>query len=746
MAERSHRPGLLRRLLPHRVPLVRQTGSTECAAACLAMILAYHGRETTLAECSKRLPTGRGGASARDLAEAGRSFGLETQGYTAEPEHLAGMRLPLVVHWGFSHFVVVERCRRGVVDVVDPASGRRRFTEDEVGAEMTGVVLTFEPGPDFERRRRRGRHPWLRYLAEILSLPGTRWALVQILVASLLLQGLGLAVPVTTKVLVDRILPGGFSDLLALLGLGILVWVAALAVVSFLRTVLLVHLQARLDSRMMVGFFEHMLALPFGFFQRRPAGDLLMRLASNTLIRELLTNQSLSLVLDGSFALVYLALLFAFSPPFGLLVLALAAVQVAIVLVTARPTHELMQREVLADSAHQSYLVEALRGIATVKAAGAEGRALERWSGLFHEHVAAALRRNRYAAGVDLGLTALRTLAPLALLWFGGRLVLQGSLSLGSMLGLVALAGSMLVPLASLTATGRQLQTAGAHLQRITDVLERRPEQPERRSPPGRLDGRIEVEGIWFRYTEGGPDVLRDISFAVGRGQTVAFVGRSGSGKSTLAALLLGLYRPDRGEIRYDDVPLDQFDLRAVRSQIGSVLQESHLFAGSIRSNIAFNDPKLPFERVVEAARIAAIDGEIERLAMGYESLVQEGGGAFSGGERQRLSIARAVATRPPILILDEATSHLDSATEEEVARHLADLHSTRVLVAHRLSTVRHADLILVLEAGEVVERGNHAELMRAGGLYRRMVHAQEGKEHEAHEIQDFGLTAADRG
>jgi len=749
MADRRARGGLLgglRRLRRRRVPLVRQTGPTECSAACLAMILGYHGRTTSLRECSERLSIGRDGATARALAEAGRSFGLRARGFTADPEHLASeLSLPLIAHWGFSHFVVVERCRRGTVEIADPATGRRRFILDEVGEQMTGVVVTFEPKPDFERRRRDGRHPWLRYLVGLLALPGTRWALVQVLVASLLLQVLGLAVPLATKVVVDRILPGGLSDALALLGLGIGVWVAALAVASFLRTAMLIHLQARLDSRMMVGFFKHLLALPYTFFQSRSAGDLMMRLTSNSRVRELLTDQSLSLVLDGSFAVVYLGVLLTVSLPFGLLVAAIAAVQVAIVLATARPMHELMQRDVLADSGHQSYLIEAIRGIATVKAAGAEERTLERWSGLFHEYLGAALRRNRYAAVVDTSLTGLRTLAPLALLWFGGVQVLDGILSLGTMLGLVALAGSFLSPLASLTASGRQVQTAGAHLQRISDVLERRPEQRGERRALGRLEGHIEVGGLSFRYTREGPLVLRDISFEARPGEVVAFVGRSGSGKSTLAALLLGLYRPTAGEIRYDGVPLDRLDLRALRGQIGSVLQESYLFAGSIRSNVAFNDPDLPFDRVLDAARLAAIDEEIERLAMGYESLVQEGGGTLSGGERQRLSIARAVATRPAVLILDEATSHLDSATEERVAEQLGRLCSTRIVVAHRLSTIRHADRILVFEQGEVVERGCHEELMAAGGLYRRMVLTQDGERTRIDEFRGFGLTAADR-
>ena len=716
-----------------RVPLVRQTGPTECAAACLAMILGYHGRETSLRECTDRMGAGRDGATARTLAEAARSFGLHAQGYSIEPEHLAGLDLPIVAHWDFSHFVVVERCRRGHVEVADPASGRRRYTLEEVDAHLTGVAVGFAPGPDFEARRERGSHPWLRYAAGLVTLPGTRAVLAQVLLASLLLQLFGLAVPLTTKVVVDRVLPDGLSDALSLLALGIVVWVAALAAVGYLRSTLLVHLQARLDSRMMVGFFEHLLRLPYAFFQRRAAGDLMMRVASNSLIRELLTNQSLSLVLDGSFAIVYLTLLFVVSPPFGWLVAAIAAVQGGVLWLTTRPMHELMQRDVLADSAQQSYLVEALKGIATLKAAGAEPRTLERWSHLFHRYLDAALRRNRFAAGVETALTAVRTLAPLALLWFGAREVLAGDLSLGTMLALVALAGSFLGPLAALTAGGRQLQTVGVHLQRIGDVLDRAPEQEEPRRPVDRLAGRIEVDGVSFRYAADGLWVLRDVSFAVPAGGTVAFVGPSGSGKSTLAALLLGLYRPSEGEIRYDGTPLDRLDLRSLRARVGSVLQESYLFGGSLRSNVAFNDPTLPFERVVEAARLAVIDEEIERFAMGYESLVQEGGGTLSGGERQRLSIARAVATRPAVLVLDEATSHLDSATEDRVAANLATLRSTQVLIAHRLSTIRHADQILVFERGAVAERGRHRELMAAGGLYRSMVDAQQA-DHEGEE------------
>jgi ABC-type bacteriocin/lantibiotic exporter with double-glycine peptidase domain len=362
-----------------------------------------------------------------------------------------------------------------------------------------------------------------------------------------------------------------------------------------------------------------------------------------------LTSQTVSLLLDVAFAVVYLVVLVALSPTFGAVVLAFALVQMAIAAGTTRPMHRLMQRDLAADADQQGYLVEALKGVATLKAAGAEDRFLDHWANLFFRHLDLTLRRARFSAVVDASMTALRTLAPLALLWFGARQVLAGELTLGTMLALAALASSFLAPLSNVVSTARQLQTVGARLERITEVLEtEREQEPSRVRPAPRLRGAIEVEGVSFRYRPDGPLVLREVSFSAAPGQKVALVGRTGSGKSTLAALLLGLYRPTRGRILYDGAPLEELEYRSLRTQLGAVLQESYLFSGSIRSNIAFNDPGLSFERVVEAARFAAIDRDVEAMPMGYETLLPEGGGALSGGERQRLSIARAV--EPPRL------------------------------------------------------------------------------------------------
>jgi ABC-type bacteriocin/lantibiotic exporter with double-glycine peptidase domain len=709
-----------------RVPVLLQQNEVECGAACLAMILSYHGRPTRVSECRQQCDVGRDGLGAHVIARAARHFGLRVRAFSLEPAAFPHVPLPAIVHWNFNHFVVVESWSPAHVGIIDPAQGRRRVTAAEFDAAFTGVVLTLEPGIEFDRHATISHSPWRHFLKSLLRAPGTLGMLAQILGASLLLQVLGLGLPAFTQVLVDHVLPMRITSVMTILGAGIGILILAQMVTSYLRAALLIYLEARLDSRLMLGFFEHLLTLPFRFFQQRSSGDLLMRLGSNVVLRGVLTNQTVSALLDGGLVVTYLALLLAWAPLFGAFVLGLATLQIALLLGTNRRVHDLTQRDLAAEAASQGYLVEALAGIATLKASGAEERALGHWSNLFYGHLNISLQRGQLSAVVDTLMTAMRTFSPLLLLWVGAVHVLNDRMSLGSMLALNALATSCLTPLASLVASGQQLQWVGAYLERITDVLETEPEQDLRavRMAPS-LTGRIEVKHVSFRYDAHAPWVLRDVSLTIEPGQTVALVGCTGSGKSTLAMLLLGLYTPTEGEIYYDGIPSSRLNHRTLRRQFGVVLQDPFLFSGSMRENIAFNDPSLSLEQVMAAARLAGIHDEIMQMPMGYETRVAEGGSGLSGGQRQRLAIARALANQPAILLLDEATSHLDTVTERRVDQNLRELACTRVVIAHRLSTIRTADLILVLDQGAIVERGSHEQLLAQGGHYAALVHSQ---------------------
>jgi ATP-binding cassette, subfamily B, bacterial len=705
-----------------RVPVVRQSADVDCGAACLAMILGYFRRPTRLSECLERCEVGRDGANAAALARAARCFGLRVNAYSVDVPQFCNVTVPAVIHWNFNHFIVVEKWSRAGVDVVDPALGRRRMTQAEFDAGFTGVVLTFEPGIHFERTSRLGGSPWGLYVQRLRHVPGLVRDVAWVLGSSLVLQALSLAGPLFTQVLVDEVLPHGRHELVTVLGLAGVLLVASQLVATHVRSVILTVLQGRIDAKTVIGLVEHLLDAPFSFFRARQSGDLLMRIGSHAVVREALTGQTLSVLLDAVLVVVAVVVLMARSPSFAMLTVAFGLAHVAFLLATHRRLQRLNQDELLTQADSQSFLVEMLGGIATLKASGSEDRVLDHWSQLYYRNLNVCLRRSQTQALLSTAGTGVRVISMLGLLWFGAQEVLQGRMSTGTMLALNGIALAVLTPVGSLVATARQLQMAGAHLERLTELFAVEPEHEAGDASSPALQGRIELKGVGFRHSPSAPKILRGVDLVVEPGSTVAIVGASGSGKTTLGLLLLGLMNPTEGEICVDGVDLKKLNRRLLRSQFGVVMQEPVLFGSSIRQNIAFNRPDASMEAIVEAARLACIHDDIASMPMAYETMVGERGGNLSGGQRQRLALARALLHRPRILLLDEATSHLDSMTERLVNERLDAIHCTRIVIAHRLSTVQSADVIVVLDDGVVVERGTHETLLAARGQYARLV------------------------
>jgi ABC-type bacteriocin/lantibiotic exporter with double-glycine peptidase domain len=685
------------------------------------MVLGHLGRDVALDEVREAAGgSGRDGVDANAIVRAAEWYGLRCRGLSLDFEQVQFLPPGTILHWEFNHFVVFERITKKGVEIVDPGMGSRRISVARFREAFTGVALTFETSDEFEPKRR-GRLGWY-----FTQLAGQRHVLSRVVVTSVLLRLFALALPLVTAVIVDRVVPRADKNLLLVVAIGLGGLLVFQMVTTLVRSHLLLQLRTNLDTRLTLGFVDYLSRLPFDFFQRRSAGDLMMRVNNNATVRELLTSNTLSAILDGMLVVGYAVLILVIAPVMGAIVVGLGVVQISVFYFARRTTRDLMARSLEAQARSQSYLVEMLRGMETLKAAAAESRAVERWSNLYVDELNVALDRGRLSARVDAVGSLLTGGSPLGVLAVGALQVMSGAISLGEMLAINALAIGLLLPLSTMISSALQLQLLGGYMDRIDDVLRTAPEQSGTdvaRAP--RLTGRVTLQNVSFRYGDNLPFVVRDVSIDIRAGMSIAIVGRSGCGKSTLARMIAGLYRPTEGRVLFDGHDLLRIDLKSLRRQIGVVFQSPSLFAGSIRSAIALSAPNASLDQIVDAARRAAVDDDIRAMPMGYDTILADGGASMSGGQRQRVALARALVHRPALIILDEATSALDSETERKVIRNLEDLRCTRIVLAHRLSTIVNADLILVMDGGEVVESGTHHELLARGEHYSRLVAAQ---------------------
>ena len=705
-----------------KVPFVAQLTPTDCGAACLAAVLEYHGKETQIHAVRNQLGGGRNGVTAKQILVAARAYGFRARGVGVDLNTLQYLTPGSILHWELIHFVVFEKCDKKHLYIVDPALGRRRITLEEAGKALSGVAILLEPSETFSAVKAERKDRYKRYREWILGVRGI-WS--RLLITSIFLQLLALAVPGLMGALVDKVVPRSDRELLSLVAAGCVTMASFHFLSTFLRSRLLLHLRTQIETRMSLDFVEHLLALPYAFFQQRTTGDLMMRLSSQAAIRELLTTGALSALLDGSLVLVYFVLLLGAAPILAAVAAGLAVLQVTIVLLAGKRSTDLMSEGLATQARLEAYQVEMLGGIETLKSMGAGPRATSRWTDLYVDVLNSSLARGELDGTFHSLIGSLRFCGPIALLLTGAHLVLQESLSLGIMLALSALGAGFLDPVANLVSTAMKLTQLKSYMARLEDVLDA-PVEPTRPASVQRaLSGRIDVRNLSFRYPSEQQNTLDDISFEIAPGECVAIVGASGSGKSTLARLLAGLYQPASGAVAYDGVDVAAIDLAHLRERLGIVTQDTRLFSGTLRDNVTLFEPTVPNAAVQQACEQACLHGDIARMPMAYDTMLADGGTSLSGGQRQRLSLARALLRKPDILILDEATSALDTVTEQRVQQQLRELACTRVLVAHRLSTIVESDKIIVLDGGQLVAVGRHADLLLRCPQYQVLIRAQ---------------------
>lgn len=714
----------MRQALPNRrvrTPTVLQMEAVECGAAALGIVLGYFGKWPPLEELRMRCGVSRDGSNARNLLLGARFYGLVAKGRKAGVESALQGPFPFIAFWNFDHFLVVEGHRDGVVYLNDPATGPRRVPLPEFDEGFSGVMLVFEPGEDFAPDP-----PPPGVLARLLprSRP-VRGAVLLTVLVSLTLVVPGLLVPGFARVFVDEYLIAGREDWLRPLLLVMAVTALVAGGLTWINQTLLLRIESKLALVDSARFLWHLLRLPLEFFLQRHPGDIANRLDASDRIAVAVSGQLGESLVAMTRAVFFAAAMLLFDWLLGLVAIVLSLANAVAFRALSRRRADASVRLQQDYGRLLSESVTGIQAIETLKATGGDDDHFARWAGFQARHLNTQRRLGGYAIVAGALPPLLEGLTVAAVLGLGGFRVIEGAMTLGTLVAFQVLAQSFLAPINGLVAAAGDFQELGADLARTDDVL-RQPRDARyvvpAEGPPSRLSGRIELRGVTFGYSRLAPPLLEGLDLTVRPGARIALVGGSGSGKSTVARLLSGLHHPWDGEILYDGEPLSRLPAERLTGAVAVVGQEILLFAGRVRDNLSAWDPTLPDRAMVQALRDAGLDEELAARGGGLDAAVEEGGRNFSGGQVQRLEIARALAADPAVLILDEATSALDPPTEARIDAAIRRRGCTCVVVAHRLSTIRDADEIVVLDAGRVLERGNHEQLMAAAGAYARLI------------------------
>lgn len=686
-----------------RMRLFLQTEETECGMACVAMVANYHGYRTSLLELRQRFSISMKGTTFAGLAQIAQSLGMSTRPVKVDMPNLSQLKLPCILHWNFNHYVVLSSVNSRSITIYDPSAGVRQVRLADVSRLFTGVAIELWPGEQFIKKK---AGPQFRLRDLLGNITGWESWLAKLILLGITIEIFGLTSPLFLQWIVDDVIVTGDKDLLTTLAIGYLIILLVQQSVVTLRAWGVIYFSTSLGLQWRANVLTHLLSLPVAYFERRHLGDVVSRFSSVDQIQRTISTSALETILDGLMTVVTLAMMFIYSPTMTLVGLIAVVLYGVMRSLLYRYHREALQDAIIQSARQDSQILETLRGIKTIKLFQRQNERRSTWVNAYIEKINADLRAQRLELAFKIGNGLIGGLANIAVLCIGALLVVDQHITAGVLLAFLAYKTQFDSRIVAFIGKMLELRMLGLQVDRVADIVltDREPEMSTSIRPDVLTVPSIELKNLCFRYSEQEPFVLNEISLFVKPGESVVITGKSGCGKSTLLNILLGILSPTTGGVMLDGVLLTSETVQDARAIIGSVLQDDVLFAGSIASNISFFDPDVDVEWVMECSRHAAIYDDIMAMPMRFETLVGDMGTILSGGQKQRVLLARALYKRPKILILDEATSFLDSSSESCVNRSISRLQITRIIVAHRMETIASAARRIVIHGGRIIE------------------------------------------